>query len=139
MRNAAKGFLLLFAFFYLFCCAPSKKEKTHKLIISAREKMYEGEFMEALKDLEKCEKLYKNNPEIYLLRGNIYTTYRKYAEAIEFYNYAIELNENYMEAYIARGLAKFYITNNPYDKCEDFLKAESLGAKNLREDTKFCR
>jgi tetratricopeptide (TPR) repeat protein len=131
--------MLLVALFVLnISCGPNKLERTHKLLMSAREKIYMQDLDGAWEDLEKCKKIDKNNPEVYFLMGNIYMTKVQYEEAMEMYNKAIELNDSFMEAYVNRGRLWFYLGDND-KQCEDYLKAESLGASNLYEETKFCR
>ncbi len=124
--------------FVLAACGGSKMEKTHKLLMSAREKIYLHDLNGAWEDLEKCQKVDKNHQEVYFLKGNILMTWSRYEEAMEMYNKAIELDENYMEAYVNRGRLWFYLGDSD-KQCEDYLKAESLGATNLYEETKFCR
>lgn len=119
-------------------CGPSKQEKTHKLLMSAKEKTYNNDFDGALDDLAKCEKIDNSIAEIYLLRGNLLVTKVKYKEAMIEYNKAIELKNDYAEAYVSRGTLWFYMGDNN-KRCEDYLKAESLGVTNLKEETKFCR
>lgn len=119
-------------------CGDSKMVKTHKLLMSAREKIYLHDLAGAWEDLEKCQKIDKNHPEVYFLKGNLLMTWVSYDEAMEMYNKAIELDENYMEAYVNRGRLWFYLGDKD-KQCEDYLKAESLGATNLYEETKFCR
>ena len=118
-------------------CGPSKNERTHKLLMSAKENIYNNMLDAALTDLEKAVKIDKTNPEIYYLRGNIQMTRRDYNSAMLDFNQAILLNENYAEAYVNRGRLWFYL-NEDDKKCADYLKAESLGVKNLYEETKFC-
>jgi tetratricopeptide (TPR) repeat protein len=125
--------MLLFTF-----CGPGKQEKVHHLLKSAREKLYFHDIEGAWEDLEKCEKIDSKNPEVHFLKANILMTKRQYDGAMELYNKAIELNENYMEAYVNRGRLWFYLGDRD-KQCEDYLKAESLGARNLYEETKFCR
>jgi len=122
----------------LTACGTNNKEKSHLLILSAQQKINDLNQDGALKDLNKCEKIDKDNPMIYYLRGNILMNKRLLNDAIVEYDKAIELNNDFMEAYINRGKAWFYLGDKE-KKCKDYLKAESLGAKNLYEDTKFCK
>jgi tetratricopeptide (TPR) repeat protein len=129
---------IIFFIVFIASCAQNKDEKVHKLLMSARQNIHNNLPDAALSDLEKAEKLDKNNPEIYFLRGNIHMTSNDYNSAMLDYNQAILLNENYTEAYLNRGRLWFYLGEED-KKCADYLKAESLGAKNLYEVTKFCR
>jgi len=119
-------------------CGPSKKERTHKLLMSAKEKIYIQDLDGAWEDLEKCKKINETHPEPYFLQANIQMTRLNYDEAMALYNKAIDLNDRYMEAYVNRGRLWFYLGDTD-KQCEDYLKAESLGASNLYEETKFCR
>ena len=119
-------------------CGSNKQQKVHSLLLSAKEKIYLHDLDGAWNDLEKCQKLDQNHPEVYFLKGNILMTRVKYEEAMNMFNKAIELNDQYMDAYVNRGKLWFYLGNKD-KQCEDYLKAESLGAKNLYEETKFCR
>jgi len=134
-----KNFMVLSLFsVLLYSCGPGKLERTHKLLMSAKEKIYFQDLDGAWKDLEKCKKIDKNHPEIYFLMGNIQMTKGNYDEAMNLYSDAIKLDENYMDAYVNRGRLWFYLGDKD-KQCEDYLKAESLGAKNLYEETKFCK
>ena len=130
--------IILSAYAIASSCGPGKKERTHKLLMSAKEKIYLHDIDGAWEDLEKCKKIDKHHPEVYFLQGNIQMTRLNYDEAMQLYDKAIELDERYMEAYINRGRLWFYLGNKD-KQCEDYLMAESLGAVNLYEETKFCR
>jgi len=119
-------------------CGSNKQQKVHSLLLSAKEKIYLHDLDGAWNDLEKCQKLDQNHPEVYFLKGNILMTRVKYEEAMNMFNKAIELNDQYMDAYVNRGKLWFYLGDKD-KQCEDYLKAENLGAKNLYEETKFCR
>lgn len=140
MKTAYLKYFIVFSIFSVvtYSCGPGKLEKTHKLLMSAKEKIYFQDLDGAWKDLEKCKKIDKNHPEIYFLMGNIQMTRGNYDEAMELYSTSIGLDENYMDAYVNRGRLWFYLGDKD-KQCEDYLKAESLGAKNLYEETKFCR
>lgn len=134
----ARTMIVVFIITNLFSCGSGRDEKVHKLLLSAKQNIHNNMPDAAIEDLEKAEKLDKNNPEIYFLKGNINMTRRDYNSAMLNYNQAILLNENYTEAYVNRGKLWFYLGEEE-KKCADYLKAESLGAKNLYEETKFCR
>lgn len=133
-----KSLFLLSTIVFVLACAGNKQQKIHNLLLSAKEKIYLHDLDGAWNDLERCQKLDKNHPEVYFLKGNILMTRNNYPEAMNMYNKAIELNENYMEAYVNRGRLWFYLGDKD-KQCQDYLKAESLGAKNLYEETKFCK
>jgi len=122
---------------FLYTCN-SKTERIHRHILKANEYIHLSNYEAALKELDKCEQIDKDNPMASYLRGNIYATHKQYEQAIEMYDIAIELDEYFVDAYINRGRSWFYLGNKD-KRCEDFLKAESLGATNLKDDTKFCK
>lgn len=134
-KNVCRFFIFIFV---LTACGTNNKEKSHLLILLAQQKIHNLDKKGALEDLEKCEKIDKHNPMVYFLRGNILMNERLFNDAILQYDKAIELNNDFMEVYVNRGKAWFYLGDKD-KKCKDYLKAESLGAKNLYEDTKFCK
>ncbi len=140
MKAVIVKYLLCISIFsaVLYSCGPRKIERTHKLLMSAKEKIHYQDLDGAWKDLEKCKKIDKNHPEIYFLMGNIQMTRNNFDEALTLYTEAITFDENYMEAYVNRGRLWFYLGDKD-KQCEDYLRAESLGAKNLYEETKFCK
>jgi tetratricopeptide (TPR) repeat protein len=129
--------ILILLSFCLFSCRQNKTERIHQHILKANEYIHYSNFDAAIEELDKCERLDNQNPTIFFLKGNIHTSRRQYEQAIAMYDAAIALDEYFMDAYINRGRVWFYL-GNAVKRCEDFLKAESLGATNLKEDTKFC-
>lgn len=134
----ARAKIVVFIIIILFSCGQGRDEKVHQLLLSAKQNIHNNMPDAAIDDLEKAEKLDKNNAEIFFLKGNINMSRRDYNSAMQNYNQAILLNENYIEAYVNRGKLWFYLGEEE-KRCADYLKAESLGAKNLFEETKFCK
>lgn len=145
MKMITKKFLFqLFLFFVIIlnlivgCMSRQKKEQSfHQHILEAKKCILRSDFDNARKHLDKAERLFKR-PVIYYLRGNIEANQRNYDRAIEYYNKAIEIDSSYIEAYINRG-RMWSSKGDNYRKCLDYIKAEDLGARNLYEETKFCR
>lgn len=78
------------------------------------------------------------NPALYKLRGNIYVLINDYPRAIEDYNKAIELDNNFAEAYFNRGMAQI-LHSNRADACYDLQKSMELGYLKATEKMKyFC-
>jgi serine/threonine protein kinase len=72
--------------------------------------------------------LLSKKPEQWQADGNAYRNAGKYKEAIEVYNFAIELNSNFTECYYNRGLTYYYLKE--YDLAiADYNQALSLNVK----------
>ncbi|MDR3020153.1 MAG: tetratricopeptide repeat protein, partial [Treponema sp.] len=63
-----------------------------------------------------------NNANIYKDRGDIYSNIGKNKEAIEDYSRAIQINPNYAEAYLARGMANDDDLKQSIEDCETALR-----------------
>jgi tetratricopeptide (TPR) repeat protein len=114
-----------------------KKAEAHKLIKSGILKLYQSNFQEALHDFEKAAEYDPENPEIWYSIGNAYMNLNDYHEAINYYTKAIEIKEDYADAYYNRGLIRSYMGER-YLACEDWKIAESLGKKNVDDKTRHC-
>ena len=100
-----------------------------------------GKPLEALKHIEQAFELNNdhNESELYKLRGNIYLMINENVSAIENYNRAIELDNNYAEAYFNRALANLIIYNKA-DACYDLQKCLDLGFLKAEDKMKyFCQ
>ncbi len=95
----------------------------------------------AMKHIDEAINLQKKdneNPALYKLRGNIYVLINDYPRAIEDYNKAIELDNNFAEAYFNRGMAQI-LQSNRADACYDLQKSMELGYLKATEKMKyFC-
>lgn len=137
IKNTRNLFYLIAISILLFSCK-SNEEKTQELVLEARSAMLYGQNEEALILLDRIQERNSKLPVIYFMRGNIFATQFRYQEAKEQFDIAIELDDTFLDAYVNRGRMWFYL-GRPDKRCEDFLKAEQLGATNLGEDTKFCK
>ncbi|MEN0045692.1 MAG: tetratricopeptide repeat protein [Bacteroidota bacterium] len=80
----------------------------------------------------------EENPTLYKLRGNANMLLGEYQYAINDYNRAILLNENFAEAYFNRGLARIMLYNRP-DGCLDLERGVELGYEEGEERRQlFC-
>ncbi len=100
-----------------------------------------GKPLEALKHIEQAFEVSSGHDEseLYKLRGNIYLMINENVSAIENYNKAIELDNNYAEAYFNRALANIIIYNKA-DACYDLQKCLDLGFIKAEDKMKyFCQ
>lgn len=137
-RNILITLISIILMSFAFSSCKDKKAESKKLVKQGIEKIYESHFAEALQLFDKAIITDKNNPEAYFFRGNAFMNLKDFAQAIESYSKAIEIKPDYTEAYYNRGLVKSYMGERNF-ACEDFLKAESLGKKNIEDLTKWCK
>jgi tetratricopeptide (TPR) repeat protein len=123
--------------FLLASCTDNKAE-SKRLVKEGIEKNYQSEFWESIELFKKAINYDDKNPEAYYCLGNAYMNLKDYIRAIENYTKAIEIKQDYTDAYYNRGLVKSYMGERNF-ACEDFLKAESLGKKNIEDLTKWCK
>ena len=97
-----------------------------------------GDYNGALADLNQAISAYPNNAELWKNRGNLYLLFGLPLKAIDDYTEAIQLDNNYAEAYYNRALAHL----QGYDKisgCADLETSLSLGYEKAQEiQTYFC-
>jgi len=80
----------------------------------------------------------EDNPILYKLRGNANMLLGEYQYAINDYNRAIFLNDDFAEAYFNRGLARIMLYNRP-DGCLDLERGVELGYEEGEERRQlFC-
>ena len=61
-----------------------------------------------------------------------------YNKAIKYYTQAIEIKEDYADAYYNRGMMQFYL--GEYDlACKDWKLAEKYGKTNINDRTRHCK
>lgn len=114
-----------------------KKAEAHKLVKSGIIKLYQSKYYEALDDFTLAAEYDPENPEIWYSIGNVYMNLKEYLKAIEYYNQAIGLKEDYADAYYNRGLIKFYMGEHDL-ACDDWKIAEKYGKKNVDDKTRHC-
>jgi tetratricopeptide (TPR) repeat protein len=73
----------------------------------------------------------------YVNRATVRYKQRDYKGAVADCDKAIQINSNYGEAYLNRGIAKEMLRDN--SACEDFNKASSLGIKQADQYVQDCK
>ncbi len=91
-----------------------------------------GDFAGALADLNKAIEDYPRNPELRKNRGNLYLLYGLHKLAVEDFTKAIELDQDYAEAYYNRGLT-FILMFDKVSGSADIAKSASLGYEKAIE------
>jgi tetratricopeptide (TPR) repeat protein len=100
-----------------------------------RQKDYENAIFYADKILKQDE----NNEVAFNVKGKAYQKLGKLSEAMEAYNNAISVNQQYGDAYVSRGSLRLYL-KQMNKACSDFQLAKSLGEKGVDELlNKYCR
>lgn len=113
------------------------KQKAIELKQEGINLLYESKFDEAIAKLEKSQSYNAADAETYYYLANAWYGKGDRKKSIEYLTQSIQTDSGYVEAYINR--AKMYKEEGKRDEaCSDFLKAETLGAKNVSEETKFC-
>jgi tetratricopeptide (TPR) repeat protein len=125
------------AFTAFLAACTDKKAEAHKLVKSGIIKLYQSNYSEALDDFTKAAEYDPENPEIWYNIGNVHMNLKDYQKAIEYYNKAIGIKEDYADAYYNRGLIKFYM-GEPDLACDDWKIAEKYGKKNVDDKTRHC-
>lgn len=94
----------------------------------------------ALALVEKAEKLNSESPEVFRVKGFIFEAKSDLVGAIESYTKSINLDDNYILAYVGRGHAK-NIFGDLNGALEDFNRAKELDAKKAEIDVyvNLCR
>lgn len=137
-KNIAILLLSIISVMFTLASCKDHKAESNRKVKEGIQKIYQSEFAEALELFEEAIKYDKNNAEAYYYRGNAFMNLKDYTKAIENYSRAIDVKQDYAEAYYNRGLVKSYMGERNF-ACEDFLKAESLGKKNIEDLTKWCK
>jgi tetratricopeptide (TPR) repeat protein len=97
-----------------------------------------GDYDGALEDINKVLSKDPENPTLYKSRADLYLLFGEQDLALQDYTLAIDLNDNYAEAYYNRGLA-LLLRFDRKAGCEDLTRAEQLGFETATEKKKyFC-
>lgn len=128
------GLILLFAFVQ---CTDHEIE-SRKTVRNGVAKLYRMQFNEAMQDFEKAARLDPKNQEAWFYIGVIHQNYKAYQTAIEYFTKAIEIKNDYADAYYNRGLCWFYLGDRN-KSCEDWIAAEEFGRENMSDRTEKCR
>ena len=98
-----------------------------------------SEFKKAIDFYQKVISMDNANAEAYYNLGNTYYNIKEYDLSLLNANKAIEHNSTYGEAYKLRAELYKKIFKDNDKACENYLKAEEYGVKNLYNYTKFCK
>lgn len=137
-KNIAILLLSIISVMFTLSSCKDQKAESNRKVKEGIQKIYQSEFTEAIVLFDEAIKHDKNNAEAYFFRGNAFMNLKDYNKAIEDYTLAIGIKQDYTDAYYNRGLVKSYMGERNF-ACEDFLKAESLGKKNIEDLTKWCK
>jgi Tfp pilus assembly protein PilF len=102
------------------------------------EVLYRGQYTQALHHFRKVLEIDSTQAEAHHYLGLVYFNQQKFDMAMYEFNRAILFDANFGEAYKSR--AQLWSRIDKRNKaCKDYLKAESLGVKNLSNYTSKCR
>jgi tetratricopeptide (TPR) repeat protein len=118
-------------------CA-DKELESRKLVRNGVAKLYKMQFEDAMQDFEKAAAFDPQNHEAWFYIGTVHQNYKDYHTAIEYFTKAIQIKEDYADAFYNRGLCWFYLGDRNRS-CDDWLAAEGYGRKNLSDRTDKCR
>lgn len=90
----------------------------------------------ALFEVQQQIKEDQNNPTLYFTSANLKVLLGIYKGAIEDYNAALQLKDNYSEAIYNRGVV-YVILNNLTLACEDFYRSSQLGSARAEKKYRF--
>jgi tetratricopeptide (TPR) repeat protein len=106
---------------------PARQDKEHKK--KGKTLAQQGEYAQALSELDQALSLDPKDVENYTRRGGIYTLQKQYDKAIDDFNRALELDPRYAKAYYNRALAFYY--QGKYDQAlSDLQKTIELKPKD---------
>lgn len=97
-----------------------------------------GKFDEAIASFDQAIKYDKGNYEAYYLRGCAKINAKKYMDAINDLEKAIELKPDYADAYFNIGKV-YYILKDEDKACEYYKLADQYGRPNLEDYLRKCR
>lgn len=136
MKNRI-GFLAIAALL-IFASCEDPKRKAIDLKQEGIDLLYHNEFNPAIEKLEESLKYNDQDAETWYYIGNAWFGLKDVDKAFENYTKAIETDSMYAQSYINRG--RIYKERGDRDAaCRDWLRAEKLGVKTIREETKFCK
>lgn len=130
-------FLIFISTLILSSCVDNKEEIRRELNQGV-EKLYKGDLTHAIEKFNNVLDIDSTQCEAHLYLGRAYFNQRKYDLAMHEFNAAIRLNPKYGEAYRSRAQL-WFLQGERTKSCKDYLKAESLGVKNLTNYTSHCK
>lgn len=98
-----------------------------------------GDYLTALKTINRCIERERYNADLYIQRANIYMATKTYKYAEKDYSMALDFYPYNGEIYYKRGTAR-YNTGRLEDACNDWFKARKYGYVDAEEKIKkYCR
>lgn len=120
----------------LLCFSISYSQKSNDYVKSGIAKQFQKKYKEAFNDFQKAIQLDPKNAKAYFLKAQICykvitpETARMINMKLSDLNTAIELNPNYVEAYLSRGIEK-YDLEDYQGAISDYTKAIEIDKKNF--------
>ena len=91
-----------------------------------------GDYLSAEQDIDLLIKENENRPEYWNMKGNLQVLHGDISEAILSYNFAVNYDHNYSDAYYNRGIAKLLLSQGT-SACEDFQESADLGNDKAKQ------
>lgn len=134
-----KKLTLLFACLVLFALSGCENPTKSRIYMDQGSELMlrYGQYQEAEKVLTKAIKYDKNNYEAYYYRGCAKVNAKKYKEALEDFQKAVDLKPDFADAYFNMGKT-YYIMNDADKACEYYKLADQYGRPNLEDYLKRC-
>lgn len=131
-------YILFFVFSLVVYSCQDPAEKIRENMNTGIDELYKGNYTKSSQYFKEVLKIDSTNSEAHHNLGLVYNNQKKYELAMEEYSKAIQYNPKNGEAYKSRAQLWFFLGDR--DKsCEDYVKAEDLGVKNLVNYTRHCR
>lgn len=121
----------------LISCSDKSRQSRH-YVKQGIDLLYKTDLEGAEKNFQKAAHLDPANHEAWFYIGVVYQNRRAFREAISYFDRAIEIKNDYADAYYNRGLCWFYLGDRN-QSCSDWLMAEDLGKENISDRTDKCR
>jgi len=133
------NYLIIFALIILtFSSCEDDAVTIRKELNAGIEVLYQGRYTQAIRHFNKVLEVDSTQAEAHHYLGLVYFNQQKFDKALYEFTRAIYFDANLGEAYKSR--AQLWSRIDERDKaCKDYLKAESLGVKNLSNYTSKCR
>ena len=129
--------LLLSIISLMIISCNNPKEEIRKELNLGVKMLHRGQHTQAIQHLNLVIEMDSTQSEAHLYLGRAFFNQAKYPQSMLEYNAAIRFNEKYGEAYKSRAQL-WFVLDNRSKSCEDYIKAEQLGVKNLDNYTRHC-
>lgn len=115
-----------------------KELESRKTVRDGVAMLYRLQHSAALELFEEGARINPENHEAWFYIGVIHQNRQDYHTAIEYYTKAINLKEDYADAYYNRGQSWFYLGDRD-QYCTNLISAEKYGRKNIYDRTSKCQ